>query len=189
MHRGGYTVIPFLNSKHWTKPQNIRACECVCVCTHVCCVNVNLEKNMEGNTQIANRDDWQCGEEEGFLGLKRKNGQNICYDYTAIKESDEKLATTWIRIHHDRQECPSSTWSQSSGIFSFIELKKILVCIMSGVKNLTTNDMGSILGLGRSCEEENGNPLQYSCLGNLRDRGGWQATVQMVTKSWTQLSD
>ena len=124
MHRGGYTVIPFLNSKHWTKPQNIRACECVCVCTHVCCVNVNLEKNMEGNTQIANRDDWQCGEEEGFLGLKRKNGQNICYDYTAIKESDEKLATTWIRIHHDRQECPSSTWSQSSGIFSFIELKK-----------------------------------------------------------------
>ena len=60
---------------------------------------------------------------------------------------------------------------------------------MSAVKNLSANDMGSIPGLGRSCEEENGNLLQYSCLGNLRDRGGWQATVQMVTKSWTQLSD
>ena len=60
---------------------------------------------------------------------------------------------------------------------------------MSAVKNLSANDMGSIPGLGRSCEEENVNLLQYSCLGNLRDRGGWQATVQMVTKSWTQLSD
>ena len=60
---------------------------------------------------------------------------------------------------------------------------------MSVVKNLSANEMGSIPGLGRSCEEENGNPLQYSCLGTLMDRGGWQATVQMVTKSWTQLSD
>ena len=60
---------------------------------------------------------------------------------------------------------------------------------MSVVKNLSANEVGSIPGLGRSREEENGNPLQYSCLGTLMDRGGWQATVQMVTKSWTQLSD
>ena len=60
---------------------------------------------------------------------------------------------------------------------------------MSVVKNLSANEVGSIPGLGRSCEEENGNPLQYYCLGILMDRGGWQATVQMVTKSWTQLSD
>ena len=32
-------------------------------------------------------------------------------------------------------------------------------------------------GLGRSPGEENGNPLQYSCLGNPMDRGAWQATV------------
>ena len=30
--------------------------------------------------------------------------------------------------------------------------------------------------------EENGNPLQYSCLGNLMDRGAWQATVHGITK-------
>ena len=36
--------------------------------------------------------------------------------------------------------------------------------------------------------ERNGNPLQYSCLGNPMDRGVWQATVLWVTKSWTQLS-
>ena len=37
--------------------------------------------------------------------------------------------------------------------------------------------------------EENGNPLQYSCLENPMDRGAWRATVHGVAKSWTQLSD
>ena len=30
--------------------------------------------------------------------------------------------------------------------------------------------------------EGNGNPLQYSCLGNLIDRGAWQAIVHGVTR-------
>ena len=34
-----------------------------------------------------------------------------------------------------------------------------------------TRDAGSIPGLGRSLGAEHGNPLQYSCLGNPRDRG------------------
>ena len=34
-----------------------------------------------------------------------------------------------------------------------------------------------------------GNPLQYSCLGNPKDRGAWQAIVHGVAKSGTQLSD
>ena len=34
-------------------------------------------------------------------------------------------------------------------------------------------DTGLIPGLGRSPGEENGNSLQYSCLGNPMDRGGW----------------
>ena len=46
-------------------------------------------------------------------------------------------------------------------------------------------DPGSIPGSGRSPGEENGNPLQYSCLGNPMDRGAWWATVHGVTKSWT----
>ena len=37
-------------------------------------------------------------------------------------------------------------------------------------------------GLGRYPEEGNGNPLQYSCLGNPMDRGAWQLTVHGVTK-------
>ena len=35
--------------------------------------------------------------------------------------------------------------------------------------------------------EGNGNPFQYSCLGNPIDRKAWQATVHEVTKSWTRL--
>ena len=30
-----------------------------------------------------------------------------------------------------------------------------------------------IAGLGRSSGEGNDNPLQYTCLGNLMDRGAW----------------
>ena len=49
----------------------------------------------------------------------------------------------------------------------------------SVAKNLPANAevMGSIPGSGRSPGEENGNRLQYSCLENSMDRGGWQATV------------
>ena len=50
-------------------------------------------------------------------------------------------------------------------------------------------DPGLIPGSGRSPGEGNGNPLQYSCLENLMDRGAWWATVHRVTKSWTRLSD
>ena len=38
-------------------------------------------------------------------------------------------------------------------------------------------DLGLIPGLGRSPEEGNGNPLQYSCLENPMDRGAWKAIV------------
>ena len=38
---------------------------------------------------------------------------------------------------------------------------------------LSVGDWSSIPGLGRSPEEGNGNPLQYSCLQNSIDRGDW----------------
>ena len=57
----------------------------------------------------------------------------------------------------------------------------------SMVKNLPANsgDVVSIPGSGRSPGEGNGNPLQYSCLGNSMDNGVWQATVYWVSKSQT----
>ena len=52
----------------------------------------------------------------------------------------------------------------------------------------SAGDLGPIPGLGRSSGERNGNPLQYSCLYDPKDKGAWQATVHGVAKSQTQLN-
>ena len=59
----------------------------------------------------------------------------------------------------------------------------------SVVKNPPVNagdrvDSGSIPGLERSPGEENSNPLQYFCLGNLMDRGARQTTVHKIAKEF-----
>ena len=61
----------------------------------------------------------------------------------------------------------------------------------SVVKNPPANagDMGLIPGSRRYAGEGNGNPFQYSCLGNPVDRGAWWAAVHVVTKCQTRLSD
>ena len=48
-------------------------------------------------------------------------------------------------------------------------------------------DMGLISGSGGSIGGGHGNPLQYSCLENPIDRGGWKAKVHRVAKSQIQL--
>ena len=55
----------------------------------------------------------------------------------------------------------------------------------SVVKNSPADagDKGSIPDPGRFPREENGNPLQYSCLGNPVDRGAWRAAVHEVAES------
>ena len=62
------------------------------------------------------------------------------------------------------------------------------------VNNLPANegnvrDADLISGSGRSPEEGNGTPLQYSCLESPMGRGAWQATVHGATKSQTWLSN
>ena len=59
-----------------------------------------------------------------------------------------------------------------------------------GKESCNPGDPDLIPGSGRSPGEGNGNPLQYSYLGNPIDRGMWQATVHEVTKeynmTWTK---
>ena len=60
------------------------------------------------------------------------------------------------------------------------------------VTNLLANagdrgDGDSILVLGRCPGGGHGNPLQYSCLENPKDRGTRRATIHGVANSWTQL--
>ena len=62
--------------------------------------------------------------------------------------------------------------------------------LAQSVKNLPSmqdttcnaRDLGLIPGLGRSPEEGNGNPLQYSCLKNTMDREVWRAIVHRVAR-------
>ena len=77
----------------------------------------------------------------------------------------------------------------------------VCVCVFAGfpggtvVKNPPANagdarDVGSVPSRsGRSPGGGNGNPLQYSCLENPKDRGALRATVHGVTESPTQLGD
>ena len=60
------------------------------------------------------------------------------------------------------------------------------------VKNPPANtedirDSSEIPGLGKSPGDGNGNPFQYSCLENSRDRGSWWTTVHGVVKRRTRL--
>ena len=55
----------------------------------------------------------------------------------------------------------------------------------SAVKNESAcqaGDLGSIPESGRTPGEGNGNPLQYPCLDNPRDRGAWRATIHGVSR-------
>ena len=71
-------------------------------------------------------------------------------------------------------------------IYTYICASQVAVV----VKNLPANardagDERSLPGSGRSPGGGNGNPLQYSCLGNPMDRGACWATVHGVTKHQT----
>ena len=63
----------------------------------------------------------------------------------------------------------------------------IYLPVGSVVKNMPVNagDVGSVPELGRSPGEGNGRLLQYSYLGNPKDRGAWWATVYGVAKNQT----
>ena len=70
----------------------------------------------------------------------------------------------------------------------FLGLSNLLHPCSDGKESAcNAGDLGSILGSGRSPGVGSGNPLQYSFLENLMDRGAWRATVHRVAKSWMKL--
>ena len=73
--------------------------------------------------------------------------------------------------------------NQDSLIHAYVCIGVSLVAQLVKNSPAKWGDLDSIPGLGRSPGKGNGNPLQYSCLGNLMDRGAWWATVHRITKS------
>ena len=108
---------------------------------------------------------------------------------TCFSESLIALILT-IQLFHDIVEVhdqapsksPSSNCHHVEGQFSTHEFEDtniqstVTMSFGSDGKASAYNagDPGSIPGLGRSLEEGNGNPLQYSCLENPMDGGAWQ---------------
>ena len=101
---------------------------------------------------------------------------------------------TWVWVNSG-----SWWWTGRPGVLQFMgsqrvrhdwatELIKVTRAIdfpggSDGKESANAGDTGSITGSQRSSVEGNGNPLQYSCLGNLLDRGAWQATVHEIAES------
>ena len=81
---------------------------------------------------------------------------------------------------------------QKNIYFCFVEYAKAFDCVDHNKLWKILKEMGipdHLTCVLRNLYENNGNPLQYSCLENPMDRGAWWATVHGVTKSWPRLSD
>ena len=76
------------------------------------------------------------------------------------------------------------------GIFHLppLGLPKALVVTNPPTNARDIRDESTIPGSGRSPAKGNGNPLQYSSLGNPMERGAWRATVHGVAKGRTWVS-
>ena len=78
------------------------------------------------------------------------------------------------RVGHDW--ATELNWTEVTEGFPHSSIGKEPVC--------SAGYLGLILGFGRSPEEGNGNPLQYSCLENPMARGAWQDTVHGAARVW-----
>ena len=95
----------------------------------------------------------------------------------------------FFRVEHSALVRISLYFPFNSILYGF-KIIHVFICMCVGfpggsaIKNPPANaeDVGSIPGSWRSPGEGNGNPLQYSCLGNPMDRGTWLAPVHGVAK-------
>ena len=77
---------------------------------------------------------------------------------------------------------PSSLSPSSCSVLSLRDPASVPQRLSSEVPAWQCRHAGAIPGSGRSPGEGNGNPFQYSCLGNSTDRGAWWAAVHGVAR-------
>ena len=101
-----------------------------------------------------------------------------------------------IRLRCCRNSTQSQSWEMYSQVLNVCPSDTPCILALGAsevvlvIKNMPASsgdirDAGSVPGLGRSPGGGNGNPVWYSCLENLMDRGAWQAIVLGVAKSQT----
>ena len=118
---------------------------------------------------------------------------NKCLDYNLVQ--------SWVasRVMQNKDRVLQNKGHMTSTEISNVIMLKFNNILFGIQKNFkipgdsesayNAGDPGLIPGSGRSPGEGNGNPLQYSCLENSRERGAWGAIVHRVAKSQIQLSD
>ena len=119
------------------------------------------------------------------INIANKNISKLRYtdDTTRMSESQEELKSLLMKVKDE---------SEKAGLKLCIQKTKIMAScpITSWQTDWATVETVTdfILGSSKiSAGEGNGNPLQYSCLENPRDRGAWWAAIYGITLSWTQL--
>ena len=105
-----------------------------------------------------------------------------CWDVMPWTQNTHFVKSLWVFRGkcEPNQPGPQRT-IRTSGVNHRISLGS-LVTQMVKESAYNAGGLGSISGLGRSPGGEHSNPLQYSCLGNPRDRGAWWATVLGVVR-------
>ena len=87
-----------------------------------------------------------------------------------------------LSLSHIISDTVSRNWNQ---LTKLTHLPRFLCSSVGKEYAYNAGDRGSILGLGRSPGEGNGNPLQYSCLENPKDRGpGRYALWGCKSQTW-----
>ena len=138
--------------------------------------------------EIAGWHHWLDGHESEWTpGVGDGQGGLACCNSWGCKESDttEQLILSdliWSWFHFWKYYC------------NFLEFLKLIWGFglsrwLSGKESACSFRRHKRPGSWRSPGGGNGNPLQYSCLGNSIDRGAWWATVHGIKKSRTGLSN
>ena len=143
-----------------------------------------------GSSHPRNRTQVSCIADRFFTELQGKP-----LKYHRDPQRRETLVCPWVKRYFSTELERTIRFSMLlSGAMncSSLQVLKGLPQWLSGKESANhagdSGDTGSIPGSGRSPGGWHGNPLQYSCLENLMDRGGWKPEVyglQRVEHKWS----
>jgi len=130
----------------------------------------------------------------GLLNLKYLPPNALQKKFANLWSKTLNNVNWWGKEYKMAKIATSESWQSICLLFkgfiaSLMRRERHLMVKESSCNAGDRGDMDLIPGSERFPGGGNGNPLQYFCLKNPTDRGGWWAIVQRVAKSGTQLSD
>ena len=137
----------------------------------LCSPGPGLSHNLPGGSD-GKASAYNAGDLGSIPGLGRSPGEGngTPLQYSCLENPMDRGAW-WATVHGvAKNQTRLSNFTFTSGFPDGSDGK---------VSVYSAGDLGSIPGLGRFPGEGNGNPLQYSCLGNPMDGGAWCRLLSM----------